>query len=998
MEPEPTAPLHWRNQVGYFLLLKIFYIGRIVYTCRSKFRIEHNLIEGDGVMSNTKFDHWASIIGPNIGYVQEQYERFLNDPNAVEEGLRKLFEQYGGPAFEGEAQPELTNDITPTANIDSSLLQHVVNAGKLISNIRTYGHLAAQTDPLGLRRKSDISILLPETYKLDEASLSAIPASLIWDNAHEDVATGWAAIQRLRQLYTSNIGYEFSHVHDQGEREWLNQQAEALTTPAHPSKEARTALLQRLVQVEQFEHFLHRTFVGQKRFSIEGLDMLVPILDETISGHIQAGARYVLMGMAHRGRLNVLTHIFGKPYDRIFSEFHHSPDKTMIPSEGSTGINYGWTGDVKYHLGANRAWREGEGVQVRLILANNPSHLEFVNPVVEGFTRAAQEDRTQPGFPIQDLNKAVTVLIHGDAAFPGEGVVAETLNFNNLAGYRNGGTLHIIANNRLGFTTDSMDARSTHYASDLAKGFEIPIVHVNADDPDACLAAVHLATEYRIRFHKDFVIDLVGYRRYGHNESDDPEATQPLMYSVVRSHPTVSAIYAGKLKDEGLLEDGQTEVMIQEARKVMEEAYELAKKDNDEPVDTDGDTDTKPVEETPKQGDIHTAVAMERLRDINNQLLNVPEGYQIYPKLQKILERRRSALEEGGRVDWALAETLAFATILADGKPIRLTGQDTERGTFAHRHLMLHDPDSGKKFSPLHHITHSKASFAIHNSPLSEASVLGFEYGYNVLSPETLVIWEAQYGDFVNAGQVIIDQFISAGRVKWRQKSSLVLLLPHGYEGQGPEHSSARLERFLQNAAEGNWMVANLTSAAQYYHLLRRQAALTEGEFARPLILMSPKSLIRNQQVASPGVALAKGDFLPVLEQDDLGKQIDQVKRLVMCSGKVAIDVEEALGDKTSYAWLHVARVEQLYPFPGDELGKIIARFPHLEELVWLQEEPRNMGAWTYMESRLRAMATDGITLAYVGRPARSSTASGYQDIHKFEQEHILRKALKPTT
>lgn len=942
--------------------------------------------------SDSKLDPWASYLGPNLGYVQEQYERFSNNPDSVDSAFRMLFTTFGEPPAESEPIMEFSPAAAANSEIDLDLLKNVVATNKLVWNIRTYGHLAANTDPLNLRKKSDIRNLDPETYKLNKTNLSAIPASLIWENAPKDITTGWEAIQRLLQIYASSFSYEFSHVHDEEEREWLNRYVESAASSALLPTEARKTLLKRLLQVEQFEHFLHRTFVGQKRFSIEGVDTLVPILDEIVNRLIHEGARDVLMGMAHRGRLNVLTHIFGKPYSLIFAEFHHSPDKDLIPSEGSTGINYGWTGDVKYHLGAYRVVQEGEFVQARLTLANNPSHLEFVDPIVEGFTRAAQEDRTKPGFPIQDLAKAITVLIHGDAAFPGEGVVAETLNFNNLPGYRNGGTLHIITNNRLGFTTDSSDARSTHYASDLAKGFEIPIVHINADDPEACIAAVRLATDYRLRFHKDFLIDLVGYRRYGHNESDDPDTTQPLMYSKIHAHPTVSTIYANKLLAEGIVQKEQTDEMKQDALGEMEAAYEQVKLNISSNIDS---ILGKRVGEN-KAATNETAVPLEKLREINNHLLDVPKGFQIYPKLQKILERRANALDEGGKVDWALAETLAFATILSDGIPIRLTGQDSERGTFAHRNLVLHDPVTGDKFCPLHAMPKSAASFAIHNSPLSEVSVLGFEYGYNVFSPETLVIWEAQYGDFANCAQVIIDQFISAGQAKWTQRSSLVLLLPHGYEGQGPEHSSARLERFLQASAEENWTVANLTSAAQYFHLLRRQAAHTRSEQARPLILMAPKSLIRNQQVASPGAAFTEGTFLPVLEQRGLGESVDRVERLIMCSGKIAIDLETALANKAAYSWLHVVRVEQLYPFPAAELKSIIGRFPYLKELVWLQEEPQNMGAWTYMEPRVRAISSEAIRLCYIGRPERSSTASGYQNIHKYEQAQMIENALKP--
>jgi 2-oxoglutarate dehydrogenase E1 component len=941
----------------------------------------------------TKRGPWDDYFGPNLGYLYEQYDQYLSNPDLTEPTFRELFDRLGAPPSVEAAEPEQVQSTVRNEEDHLKLMKKVVAADRLVWNIRTYGHLAADTDPLGLRTPSDTRIIESATYKLTEADLKAISAPLIWENAQGAVVTGWDAIQRLRQIYTKTIAYEFSHVHEEEERDWLNKQIESNTWPAPLATEERKSLLKRLIQVEQFEHFLQRTFVGQKRFSIEGLDVLVPVVDEMVNRFTKDGANHILMGMAHRGRLNVLTHVLGKPYSKIFSEFHHSPNKDLIPSEGSMGINYGWTGDVKYHLGAYRSVRDGEQGETRLTLANNPSHLEYVNPIVEGYTRAAQEDRTNPGFPKQDVSKAVTLIIHGDAAFPGEGVVAETLNFNNLPGYRNGGTIHIIANNRLGFTTESSDSRSTHYASDLAKGFEIPIVHVNADDPEACVTAIRLASEYRIRFKKDFLIDLVGYRRYGHNETDDPEATQPIMYNKVHKHPTVSEIYADKLKQEGVVDADQVAKMKQNAVKDMQDAYDEIK--NKEGNGKENNLSEKlgyVVDPTT----LRTAVPLEDLQAINRELLNFPKDFQVYPKLQRILERRANALEPDGKVDWALAETLAFATILSEGKPIRLSGQDSQRGTFAHRHLVLHDPSNGRSYSPLHNIPQSKASFAIHNSPLSEASVLGFEYGYNVFSPETLVIWEAQYGDFANAGQVIFDQFIAAGRVKWAQKSSLVVMLPHGSEGQGPEHSSARLERFLQAAAEDNWTVANLTSAAQYFHLLRRQAAITNSEYARPLILMAPKSLIRNQRVASPGTALSEGSFQSVLEQTGLGGKPDRVERLILCSGKVAIDLEDAIAEEKALNWLHVVRVEQLYPFPKAELSAIIARFPNLKEIIWLQEENKNMGAWTYMEPRIRELLPEGTKVRHVGRPDRASTASGYQNVHSYEQQKIIAEALKP--
>lgn len=930
---------------------------------------------------------WQAYYGPNMGYVYEQYERYTEDPESVEPTFRELFARWGAPPamVEAGAEPQLA--AAPTGTLDRSFLKKAAAAGKLVTNIRTYGHLAADLDPLKLGFQADKHLLEPESYGLTSQVLQALPADLIWDNSPDDVVTGWDAVERLRQLYTKSTAYEFSHVHEESERDWLTRYVE--NTPAAPlTTEERTRLLDRLIRVEQFENFLHRTFVGQKRFSIEGLDVLVPVLDEIVHFFSRDGAEHILMGMAHRGRLNVLAHVLEKPYSQIFSEFHHSPNKDLVPSEGSMGINHGWTGDVKYHLGADRSVQDSEMPPIRLTLANNPSHLEFVNPVVEGFTRAAQDDRSEPGYPKQDVKKAGAVLIHGDAAFAGEGIVAETLNFNRLKGYRNGGTIHIIANNQLGFTTESEDSRSTHYASDLAKGYEIPILHVNADDPEACIRAVRLACAYRLRFKKDFLIDLVGYRRYGHNESDDPETTQPITYGKVRQHPTVSTLYGERLVAEGVLRQEVYEKLKEEAWEELKTAYDQMKEGRD--------AGTPAWKSRGKSGNVKTAVPLEKLRELNAELLNWPESFHPYPKLRKILERRAKALDEGEKVDWALAETLAFASLLADGTPIRLSGQDSERGTFAHRNLVLHDSVTGDVFLPMHRLPQARASFAVYNSPLSEASVLGFDYGYNVLAPETLVLWEAQYGDFANAAQVIIDQFVAAGRGKWREKSSLVMLLPHGYEGQGPEHSSARLERFLQLSGDENWTVANLTSAAQYFHLLRRQAALAGTEDARPLVLMAPKSLIRNPRVASSGTELSEGGFRPVLEQAGLGEQHDRVERLVLCSGKVAVDLEEAVeADKEmDRTWLHVARVEQLYPFPKEELEAVIRRYKNLKEIVWVQEEPRNMGSWSYMEPRIRAIAPDASDVRYVGRPDRSSPASGYQHVHSTEQQRLISSAL----
>ncbi|QJC51957.1 2-oxoglutarate dehydrogenase E1 component [Paenibacillus albicereus] len=935
--------------------------------------------------SNTK-RQWKDFFGPNLGYIQEQYEQFSSDPESVDASFRELFAELGAPPAElGVEASRTAPAAVGQVAVDATLLKKLVAAEKLVGNIRTYGHLAANTDPLGLRASSDTRLLEPSTFELNESDLSRFPASLLWDHAPAGVANGWEAIQNLRNSYTQSIGFEFSHVHDETERDWLSAKAESGIANASLNVEERKSLLNLLVHVEQFESYLHRTFVGQKRFSVEGVDMLIPVIDEIVRQAVQDGARHILMGMAHRGRLNVLAHVLGKPYEKIFSEFHHAPNKELVPSEGSVGINSGWAGDVKYHLGADRSV-----AGARILLANNPSHLEYVNSVVEGFSRAAQEDRSQPGYPRRDSSKSLAIQVHGDAAFPGEGIVAETLNFTGLDGFTNGGSIHIIANNRIGFTTDSKDSRSTHYASDLAKGYEIPIVHVNADDPEACIAAVRLACEYRDKFKKDFLIDLVGYRRYGHNEMDDPEGTQPLVYEKVRAHKTVATLYAERLKADGSLSAADIDRMIQDTQAELQKAYDVMKEQAAKGKRRDEGSIPVAPETT------ETAVPLERLKEINAALLQVPDGFTVYPKLQRILQRRGSMLDEGEKVDWALAETLAFATILADGKPIRMSGQDAERATFSHRHIVLNDHKTGEKYSPMHSFPQAKASFAVHNSPLTEGAVLGFEYGYNVFSPETFTIWEAQYGDFANAAQVIFDQFISAGRTKWKQRSSLAMLLPHGYEGQGPEHSSARLERFLQLSAENNWTVANLSTAAQYFHLLRRQAAWTEHEGARPLVLMSPKSLIRNPRVLSPGSELASGSFKLVLEQEGLGKKASAVRRLILCTGKVAVDLEEALesAKDQDMSWLHIVRVEQLYPFPDKEIAEIISRYSKLEEIVWVQEEPKNMGAWTFMEPRIREVAA-GKAVHYIGRPDRSSPASGHQEVHAAEQQSILSLSLQ---
>ncbi|WP_409301133.1 2-oxoglutarate dehydrogenase E1 component [Peribacillus sp. SCS-155] len=936
------------------------------------------------------FDPWKAFSGPNLGYVMEQFDLFQRNPEEVDPELKNFFETYGPPSEDSVSRyVETAAPAQQLAEVPSNVpsMKKIISAVKLAENIRTYGHLAANIYPLN-EVPLDNELLHLDNYGLTPDDLKTIPADLICSEAPGSVTNGYEAIKYLKELYTKTIAFEFAHVNDLEEKKWLNDMVESGKIFPKITKEKKAWLLKRLNEVEGFEKFLHRTYVGQKRFSIEGLDAMVPMLDKLISETVQSGTSNVNIAMAHRGRLNVLAHVLGKPYEIVFSEFQHSPNKDLVPSEGSIGINYGWTGDVKYHLGLDKQIKNENTQTARLTLANNPSHLEVVAPIVEGYTRAAQEDRTAAGYPGQDIEKSLAILIHGDAAFPGEGIVPETLNLSRLRGYQTGGSIHIIANNMIGFTTESEDSRSTKYASDPAKGFEIPIVHVNADDVEACLAAVSLAHLYRKKYKKDFLIDLIGYRRFGHNEMDEPLVTQPQMYALIHKHPTVKEMYAEKLISAGEITKEEIASIETQVESRLSNAYDRVS----------GNKPEEPSELNPPETVEHglprveTFVPAEELSSINEKLVKWPEGFKVNKKLGRILSRRLDSFGDNGKIDWAHAETLAFATILSDGTPIRLTGQDSERGTFAQRNIVLHDSETGKKYSPLHTLDSVKASFAVHNSPLTETAVLAFEYGYNVFAPETLVLWEGQFGDFANTAQVIFDQFIAAGRAKWGQKSGLVMLLPHGYEGQGPEHSSARLERYLSLAAENNWTVANLSSAAQYFHILRRQAKILEMDEVRPLVLMTPKSMLRNQTMASEASEFVQGEFQPFIET--VGGDRETVERVVFCTGKIAVELREKAAAEDNLDWVKIVSIEELYPFPFLGIQKLLTFYPNLKEIIWVQEEPKNMGAWTFIEPRINAAAPNGISVSYIGRKRRSSPAEGDPLVHKKEQQRIMNQAL----
>src|SRR5215211_4818756 len=866
----------------------------------------------------------------NDGYIAETYEAYRRDPSSVDESWRQFFRT-----------AESLAGVT--------------------------GGSGGSGDSALLRKTAGAAALTPEFHGITEQELADVPASALGYQS----GTAADVVRAQRGVYCGKIGLEFVHLGNEEERLWFRRTMEegALTKPLPP--EEKLAILRRLTEVDGLERFLQRAYLGYKRFSIEGTDVLVPMLDEAITRAAEGGARQAVMGVAHRGRLKVLTHVMGMSYVEMFGEFEGRQGDTSADSS---------TGDVKYHLGYESERKVGT-TTIKLELAPNPSHLEVVNPVMSGMARAYQREAGAPGGRNERL--VLPICIHGDAAFPGEGVVPETFNLSRLRGYRVGGTLHIIVNNQVGFTTDPIDARSTHYASDPAKGFEVPVLHVNADDADACIAAVRLAVAYRDQFAQDVLIDVVGYRRWGHNETDEPAFTQPKLYELVKQHPTPRQVWGARLVAEGIATDEQVAAIDKEFADKIAAVYHEMKAAPE--VDTGGQ---RPAPSAPSP-DPATAVRSDSLESINTRLLEWPQGFKVHPRLAKTLERRREALHSGA-IDWGHAEALAFGTLLLDGINVRLTGQDAERGTFAHRHAVVHDVDTGATHTPLAALPQAQGTFEIYNSPLSETAVMGFEYGFSTAAPRDLVLWEAQYGDFVNVAQPIIDQFISADRAKWGQRSGLVLLLPHGYEGGGPEHSSARLERFLQLCAERNMVVAYPSTPGQYFHIVRRQALRVDRQ---PLILMQPKSLLRLPAAMSRLEDLAEGGFKSVIDDVAVDARRDEVRRLVLCTAKIYYDL---LASRQDGADVALVRVDELYPWPGDAVAEIVDRYPNLEDVVWAQEEPKNMGAWSYVSPQLRVATGNMLTIRYIGRAERASPAEGYSKAHEEEQKRIVAEVLNP--
>ncbi len=915
--------------------------------------------------------------GVNAALVDEIRQRYEVDPTSVHPSWGKLFEHEREGAGD-EVPAEETEAAGPAAvpvTLDRAAAEKHARVLRLIHSYRARGHRVANIDPLG-GQPSYFPELDPAHYGFGHDDMDR--PFIAGDLPGGPVQTLRQIVERLRATYCRSVGVEFTHIQDPGRKGWLQRRLEESGNTTPLDTKERLRILEKLSAAELFERFLHTKFLGQKRFSLEGAESTIPLLDTIVEDAPATGIRELVIGMAHRGRLNVLGNILGRSLEALFSEFEDSP---LLESPFGSG-------DVKYHKGysADRVTRSG--ARIHLSLTSNPSHLEAVDPVVEGRTRAKQ---TRAG----DLRgrTIAPVLVHGDAALAGQGIVAETLNLSNLSGYSTGGTIHVVVNNQIGFTATPAETRSTLYCTDVAKMLQAPIFHVNGDDPEAVVHCVKEALAYRQRFNNDVVIDMLCYRRHGHNEGDEPSFTQPLMYEKIRKHPGVRVIYTGKLREMGLLRDEDAARIEADLNAQLAQALQVIK--TKPPVVDEGYELAGPwsgFSRTPPAQAPETAVPVERLAQIAEGLGSVPAGFHVHPKLASLLERRRKGIAENAPVDWALAEALAFGTLLAEGTPVRLSGQDSVRGTFSHRHAALTDQVTGEEYVPLDHLSSTQARFEAYDSLLSEAAVLGFEYGYSVADPTTLTLWEAQFGDFANGAQVIIDQFISSAHSKWGRMSGLVMLLPHGYEGQGPEHSSARVERYLQLCAEDNLQVVNCTTPAQYFHVLRRQM---RRNFRAPLIVFTPKSLLRAPRAASAPSDLSNGTFQCVIDDARAAQRPESVRRVLLSFGKVHYDLAEAQEKREAGRPRDVAlvRIEQLYPWPEAELATVLERYPRAERVVWVQEEPANMGGWTFVRERIQGALLPSERLAYAGRPESASTAVGSLRLHKEEQAELVAAA-----
>ncbi|MFN3745525.1 MAG: 2-oxoglutarate dehydrogenase E1 component [Hyphomicrobiaceae bacterium] len=979
--------------------------------------------------SNQAFALTSFLNGVNAAYIEEMQAQYERNPGSVSDQWRLFFqslqeeqarhggEGHTGPSWgrsldelqaPGELVAALTSDfgaaerdvreklgqraqtfgydLSPAASYRAT--QDSLRALMLIRAYRVMGHLAADLDPLGIAERKIHKELRPETYGFTEADLDR--PIFIDKVLGLETATMRQILRILRRTYCRHIGVEFMHITSPQQKAWLQERIEGADKDIVFTPEGKRAILNKLIEVESFEKFADLKYTGTKRFGLDGGESMVPALEQIIKRGGQLGVKEIVIGMAHRGRLNVLASVMGKPLRAIFNEFKggsFKPDEV----EGS--------GDVKYHLGASSD-REFDANKVHLSLTANPSHLEIVDPVVLGKVRAKQD---QHGCKPGERQPVLPLLIHGDAAFAGQGVVAECFGLSGLKGHRTGGSIHFIINNQIGFTTNPRYSRSSPYCTDVAKMVEAPIFHVNGDNPEAVVHVAKIATEFRQRFQKPVVIDMVCYRRFGHNESDEPAFTQPLMYRKIRAHATTAQLYAKQLIEEGTITAEDEARLRQENRARLDEEFAAAESYKPNKADwLDGRwADIGFAEDEARRG--NTGVDLDVLRDVGRRITRIPQDFNAHRTIQRLLDRRREMVESGEGIDWAMAEHLAFGTLLKEGFPVRLSGQDVERGTFSQRHSVLIDQESERRYTPLKYVAPDQARFEVINSMLSEEAVLAFEYGYTLAEPMALVMWEAQFGDFANGAQVVFDQFLSSGERKWLRMSGLVCLLPHGYEGQGPEHSSARLERYLQLCAEDNWQVANCSTPANYFHILRRQL---HRKFRKPLILMTPKSLLRHKRVVSRLDEMGPGTtFHRVLWDDAQSREDekiklvkdDKIRRVVMCSGKVYYDLYEAR-EAAGIDDIYLLRVEQFYPFPARALMHELARFPKAE-MVWAQEEPKNMGAWSFIEPNLEWVLEQVKAVhprpRYAGRPASAATATGLAKKHAEEQQAVMDQALR---
>ena len=930
------------------------------------------------------------LFGGNAPYVEELYESYLHDPASVEDHWRDYFDNVKQvPAVDGSSRTDIAHGPivasfaerakqgpirTISDSADSELGRKRVAVQQLIAAYRNVGNRWANIDPLKRTERQDIPELDPAFYGFTDGDMDIVfnTSNTFFGKSEMTLRD---LLQALRETYCGTIGAEFMFIADQKIKKWWQEKLESIRSTARFNVEEKRQILDRLTAAEGLERYLQAKYVGQKRFSLEGGESFIACMDELIRDAGSKGVQEIVIGMAHRGRLNVLVNTLGKMPKDLFAEFEHKGPETLP------------AGDVKYHQGFSSDISTPGG-PVHLSLAFNPSHLEIVNPVVEGSARARMERR---GDMLGE--QVMPVLVHGDAAIAGQGVMQETLAMSEVRGYSTGGTVHIVINNQIGFTTsDPRDLRSSLYCTDIMKIVDAPVLHVNGDDPEAVVLATKLAVEFRTKFHKDVAIDIICFRKLGHNEQDTPAMTQPLMYKIIAAHPGTRKLYADKLETQGVLPAGTGDLMVKEYRAAMDEG-----KQTSDPVLSNFKgkfaVDWAPFLGKKWTDEADTAIPLTEWKRLSEKISTVPENFKAHPLVAKVYNDRAAMGRGEINVDWGMGEHMAFASLVASGYPVRLSGEDSGRGTFTHRHAVLHDQNREKwdtgTYVALQHVTKDQAPFVVIDSILSEEAVLGFEYGYAAAEPNTLTIWEAQFGDFANGAQVVIDQFIASGEVKWGRANGLVMMLPHGYEGQGPEHSSARLERFMQLCADTNMQVIQPTTASQIFHVLRRQMI---RQFRKPLILFTPKSLLRNKDAASPLSEFTKGGFQTVIGERDETIDAKQVTRLIACSGKVYYDLVKQRAEKKATD-VAIIRVEQLYPFPHKALASELKKYPKLEEVVWCQDEPQNQGAWFFVQHNILENMSDGMKLAYAGRPASASPACGYAHLHQEQQKSLLNAA-----